>query len=557
LEGGETARRRVPESELVYPTQEESDRVKQVVDRLVEARLLVKGQLETGEPYVEAAHDFLVRGWGKLQNWIDEEKAKETLELKQRLTAQANDWDRNNRPDGLFLSDGDRLNHLEKLLKQNDIWLNQRESQFVETSLSFRDAQKRRARELQVRAELQQKAARVLSQISINPLEAITIAIQATGQNLEELPNELLAPVQRSLHIAMNKARIPKRSFVGQHTSRINSIAFHPNSQYIVSGSDDKTIRLWNWEQDLVTPPFLGHEGEVTSVVFGHNGQYIIVYSIAFSPKGEMIVSGSYDRTIRLWNLKGEQIGTFGNEDVRSVAFSPNGQIIASTGMEFTVRLWDLKGSAIGCLPYGSNEQPAGFNKVAYSPDGQKIACLGSKFSIRLWDWNKNLIQDSAEEANNVIQSIDFNSDGRMIVTSDVGGSVCLWDLDDNFARQEFRLPSSVHAACFSPVEQTLVSGTADGKVFLWDTHGNIVSAFQGHDKGISAVAFSPDGRIIASGGWNGTIQLWRGSWKAWLKVCCDRVRHHPVFKDPQTDSAKAVCEICQKYVWSKEDTSV
>ncbi|MDZ8026092.1 MAG: caspase family protein [Nostoc sp. DedQUE11] len=840
LEGGETARRRVPESELEYPTPEESDRVKQVVERLVEARLLVKGQLETGEPYVEPAHDFLVRGWGTLQNWIDEEKAKETLELQQRLTAQANDWARNQGP---LLPDGDRLNQLEKLLKQNDTWLNQRESQFVETSLNFRDAQKRRARELLVRAELQQKAARVLSQISINPLEAITTAIQATGQNLEELPNEILAPVQRSLHTAMNKARIPKRSFVGQHTSRINSIAFHPNSQYIVSGSDDKTIRLWNWEQGLVTPPFLGHEGEIKSVVFGHNGQYIIsastdgtirvwnfqlqllgepfvghqggvnsvaispdgqyiisggtdgtirfwnskgeqlrkpltrhqggvnsvaispdgqyiisggvdntvclwnsrgqpigtpfvghqepsassirkgegvycavfspdsqsiassgvdstirlwnleggliipplnalslsvdfhpskrrlvgldgriqlwttdgrpieeffsggngysfnsvafspngkyiaaggngghlqiwdlegdeigkpfqahnteitdvvfspdgqkiasssfdktirlwnlegkqiektfagheetVYSIAFSPQGKLIASGSYDRSIRLWNLKGEQISSFGDEDVRSVAFNPNAPILASTGMEATVRLWDFKGNAIGYLPYGNDEKPAGFNKIAFSQNGEKIACLGPKFAIRLWDWKNNLIQDSADEASNVIQSIGFSPDGRMIVTSDVGGSVCLWDLDNNFARQELRLPSSVHAACFSPVAQTLVSGTADRKVFLSDIYGNIISTFEGQYEGISALAFSPDGRIVASGGWNGTINLWRGSWKAWLEVCCDRVRHHPVFKDPEVDSAKAVCEICQKYVWSREDTSV
>jgi hypothetical protein len=90
LEGGETARRRVPESELVYPTKEESDRVKQVVDRLVEARLLVKGQLETGEPYVEAAHDFMVRGWNKLQKWIEEDQ--ENLAIQQRLTPTAMEW---------------------------------------------------------------------------------------------------------------------------------------------------------------------------------------------------------------------------------------------------------------------------------------------------------------------------------------------------------------------------------------------------------------------------------------------------------------------------------
>ncbi|MEJ1929807.1 caspase family protein [Nostoc sp. NIES-2111] len=460
LEGGETARRRVPESELEYPTQEESDRVQQVVNRLVEARLLVKGQLETGEPYVEAAHDFLVRGWGTLQDWINEEKAKETLELQQRLTAQANDWYRNNRPDGLLIPDGERLNYLEKLLEQNDIWFNQRESQFVETSLNFRDAQKRRARELQVRAELQQKAARVLSQISVNPLEAITIAIQATGQNLEELPNELLAPVQRSLYIAMNKARIPKKSFVGQHTSRINSIAFHPNSQYIVSGSDDKTIRLWNWEQGLVTPPFIGHEGEVTSVVFGHNGQYIIsgstdgtirlwnfqlqllgkpfvgheetVNSIAISPDGQFIVSGGGNGKIRFWNLTGEQLRRPLNGHqgaVNSIAISPDGRFIASGGVDNTVRLWNQKGKPIKA-PFLGHQEVQSFRKkgvccVVFSPDSQCIASSGTDGTVRLWNLEGELI---IPPLNTGSSSVCFHPNGRRLASVG-GGQINLWTL--------------------------------------------------------------------------------------------------------------------------------
>jgi hypothetical protein len=86
IEGGGVARRRVPESELVYPDSEENKRVAQVSDRLVKARLLVKGQ-ETGVPYVEPAHDFLVRGWDKLQEWIKQSQGD--LALQQRLTPAA------------------------------------------------------------------------------------------------------------------------------------------------------------------------------------------------------------------------------------------------------------------------------------------------------------------------------------------------------------------------------------------------------------------------------------------------------------------------------------
>uniref|UniRef100_UPI00403FBFA2 nSTAND1 domain-containing NTPase n=1 Tax=Microcoleus sp. OTE_8_concoct_300 TaxID=2964710 RepID=UPI00403FBFA2 len=132
IEGGGVARRRVPESELVYPDSEENKRVAQVSDQLIKARLLVKGQ-ETGEPYVEPAHDFLVRGWGMLQDWLDEQRKQETLDLQQRLAAQANDWDRNNRPNGLLLPDGERLNQMEKILALADNWLNQRETEFIKS----------------------------------------------------------------------------------------------------------------------------------------------------------------------------------------------------------------------------------------------------------------------------------------------------------------------------------------------------------------------------------------------------------------------------------------
>ena len=112
IEGGGVARRRVPESELEYPDSGENKRVAQVSDRLVKARLLVKGQ-ETGEPYVEPAHDFLVRGWDKLQEWIKQSQGD--LALQQRLTPAANDWSTGK--GGLWTREVDRLAWLEKVLE--------------------------------------------------------------------------------------------------------------------------------------------------------------------------------------------------------------------------------------------------------------------------------------------------------------------------------------------------------------------------------------------------------------------------------------------------------
>ena len=133
---------------------------------------------------------------------------------------------------------------------------------------------------------------------------------------------------------------LPYTVFEG-HTDNIYSVTFSPDGQIIASASRDNTIRLWN-----------ASTGDTIRTLRGHrNG----VNSVAFSPDGQIIASGSWDDTIRLWNAStGDTIRTLrGHRDnVYSVVFSPDGQIIASGSRDDTIRLWNAStGDTIRSIP--------------------------------------------------------------------------------------------------------------------------------------------------------------------------------------------------------------
>lgn len=130
-QGGELTRRRVAKSELVYPINEENERVATVLQRLSEGRLVVEGKEVDGDTYVEPAHDALVRGWDKLLQWTQIEQ--EELTLRGLLTPAANDWRRHNEKAGTWHANP-RLALLRRIQGDPDNWLNSIEYDFVRRS---------------------------------------------------------------------------------------------------------------------------------------------------------------------------------------------------------------------------------------------------------------------------------------------------------------------------------------------------------------------------------------------------------------------------------------
>ncbi|MEC4812549.1 MAG: caspase family protein [Scytonema sp. PMC 1069.18] len=578
LQGGELARRQVPKSELVYADEKENTRVQTVIKHFSDARLIVEGSNSQGKPYVEPAHDALVLGWDKLLEWVKQEQ--EDLSLQRRLTPAALLW--KDKKEARFLWNAEPyLDVLKEILNskksggknsKKDNWLNQLEAEFVRRSI-----RKKRSNTivrwsiaglvtsgsvifsaaiwLQLQqTELRAKAARAEVLLSTDPVNALVLAIQATGQNisLSKLPfQKILNPVQSSLLSVVEVARETNRVV---HKNGVQSVTFSPDGQYIASGSKDGIVRLWDKQGNLIGETKEPHRDGVKFVKFIPDSQYIVSYGedkivrlwdlkgnphsrftpfeipnssvIALSQNGQYIVSGNQDGTIQWWNLNGNRIGQpfkVHESEIISIALSSNGQYMVSSSNE-TVRLWDLKRNSMKEL-YQKAEDDESFLSVAFSPDdkwivgGQGIYRSGGGGNGMLWVWDikgNKLSEDNVHDS--MITSVVFSPNNKKIVSGSLDDTVRFLGINAKFQHSD-----QVDSVAFSPDGRYVVSGSKDGTMRIWDLKWkgtSISESNQTNDESSFAVAFSPDGKYIVSGTGsnNGTVQLWEQLGKSFGK---------------------------------------
>ena len=317
------------------------------------------------------------------------------------------------------------------------------------------------------------------------------------------------------------------------HSGRVSSVAFSPDGTVLASGSDEGAIRLW----DATTARALGEP------LLGHRGS---VRKIAFSPDGRTIASGSWDGTVRLWDAAtGRPLGEplVGHSDrVTSVVFSRDGTTVASGSRDSSVRLWD---AATG-LPLG--DPLVGFG------DGAMPIAFGSEGrTLLLWSQEGRIISLdlAARTAVDVPLQQIWETEGCVAVSPDAtvlaigffDGAIRLYDVATGRPLGSPLLGHGdrVTAIAFGPDGRALASGSADESIRVWDaaTGQLLVEPLFGHRGDITSIAYAPDGRSIASGGTDATVRLWDREMRPFLgePVCRheDGIRHVALSDDGAT----------------------
>lgn len=530
-EGIEDTRRRVLRSELESITKykhnenrSDTKEIETVVDAFGKSRLLTFDRdPRTRAPTVEIAHEALLRAWNRLRAWLAE--SREDLRIQRQLNLAAKEWV-NARQDPSFLATGARLARFESLAAESDLTFNDEERTYLNASIAERErreseraAQQRRVLGLQrgligalivflivavglsIFAFAQRDEARTQADIAFSR----QLAAQALAEVQKPLGNDEYAALLaiRSLRIQYDPiadaalveaaGKLPLRVFTG-HSDGIGSIAFSPDGTYVVTGSVDTTVRLWEAAVGREVRTFRGHEGEISSV--------------GFSPDGKYILSAGAGTTAKLWEVaSGEEAHTLRGQadEIWSAVFSPNGKYILTAGTS-AAKLWEI----------ATGEEVRTFvgvgSPAVFSPDGKYIlAGSEERYTAKILEAATGQEVHTLNGHGNWIYGVAFSPDGTYALTGSIDNTAILWDVDTGQEVYTIRgHSSSVRSVAFSPDGKYILTGSADRTTRLWEVAiGQEVRSWRGHMHRVLSVAISSDGKYVVTGSQDGTAKLW------------------------------------------------
>lgn len=281
-----------------------------------------------------------------------------------------------------------------------------------------------------------------------------------------------------------------------EHQSWVVTVAFNPKHPLLVSGSLDETLRVWNWQtgQALYTLP--AHDRGVNCVAIGSGGQ--------------VLASCGDDATVKIWNLSNRlllHILKGHLRDVTSVAIGAQGFLLASGSEDRTIRLWTLdRGNLVKTL-VGS----AGMIKtVAWAMDDSLLISGGLDNTVRLWNPQKAVNSHTLSGHANTVNQVAVSPDHQWIASASKDRTVRLWHLPNGDPGPILQgHTQEVNTVAFFSDNQRLVSGGSDGTLRIWRMDGTLQQTIHAHTNPIHSLAVYGS-KLIASASSDKTIKLWQ-----------------------------------------------
>ena len=333
--------------------------------------------------------------------------------------------------------------------------------------------------------------------------------IERNNHNVSQVLSDAFYCNWKKERITDNKRLNWSRTLQG-HSSEILAVAFSPEGRTVLTGSEDKTAKLWNIKTGEELQTFKSH----TSVV----------NAVAFSPDGQTVLTGSGDGTAKLWDIgTGNELRTFKCDvtknwenwgvGVWAVAFSPDGRTVLTGDNNGRIKLWDIgTGDELRNIDsYNSHVSAVnGVTKVAFSPEGRKVLSTSTEGVAKLWDIETGKKLRTYKKRNQYFFEGTFSQDGRTMWTAIYGEMEHVLRIRMGRKLHTLNELPEVLALAFSPDGQTVLTGDTDKMARLWDLKtGSELRTFAGHTAGVNTVAFSPGGQVALTGSADGTAKLW------------------------------------------------
>jgi WD40 repeat protein len=299
------------------------------------------------------------------------------------------------------------------------------------------------------------------------------------------------------------------------HKDIVSGVRFSPNDSLVLSGSVDSTLIIRERQS-----------GKIIRIIKQPAG----ISFIDLSTDGHYIVTGSYDHLVRLWNFDdGRLLKTFSGHEgtVWTVCFSPDGKYIASSGDDAIIKIWDCSS---GKLVRNLKGHTRIVWSVRFSPDGNRLVSCSFDFSLKTWNVSDGrLLRDNREHTETVVDAA-FSHDGKLLASTSDDKTVRIWNTGDGSLVRMMHTPEHVQAVAFSPDDKYLVTGGRDKPMIgellqnffgdshynkgvsarLWDVQtGQLLHSFVQHENDVMEIDYSHNGKWIATASADRTVALW------------------------------------------------